>query len=179
MDWKIIVNDDIQSQHIRCHTLQPGDKIKDLVSSFRKAFAKALVLVNTQNNYTLSPELTEGLERSSFPVVIVTQSDGTSLNEFLERHFGQDVVARLDTVSMVVPAQQSQQPPSEVLPGKDATGVSKDKKSTSETTGITANIRVLLLQLSHQLSAVNTTVLHVYCILLTRFSRAKNFASGA
>ena len=136
IDWKIIVNDDIQSQHIRCHALQPGDKIKDLVSSFKRALAKAVVLINTQDNYTLAPELIEGMEKSSFPVIILTKSDGNSLVEFLER-FYQDVIARLDVVNTVdVAPALSQQQPSELQQPKDTNVVIKDKRSGSEATGI-------------------------------------------
>ena len=102
IDWKIIVNnDDIECQHIRCHALQPGDSIKELVSTFKKALAKAVVLINTQDNYTLSPELTEGMEQGGFPVVILTKCDGQSLAEFLEKHYGQDVHAKLDIINTI------------------------------------------------------------------------------
>ena len=142
IDWKIIVNDDIQSQHIRCHALQPGDKVKDLISSFKQALAKAVVLINTQDNYTLAPELIEGMEKSSFPIVILTKSDGISLAEFLERHYEQDILARLDIVSMIeVAPTQTQQQVSEVnQQQRDTTVGTRERRS--ETTGIIIYNRV-------------------------------------
>ena len=110
VDWRIVVNDDdIQSQHVRCHALQPGDNVKELVATFRKALAKAVVLINTQDNYTLAPEFTEGVDKSNYPIVVLTKSDGGSLVELLEKYFGQtDVLARLDVEGMVVDLQQEQ-----------------------------------------------------------------------
>lgn len=138
IDWKIIANDDIESQHIRCHTLQPSDKIKDLISSFNKSLTKAVVLFNTQDNYALAPQLTEGMERGSFPVVILTKSDGQSLLGFFEKFFEQDVLARLDTVSMIYtqPAQVVQQQ-GEVQQGEGSVTSTKGKgpKTGSEPTG--------------------------------------------
>ena len=138
IDWKIIVNnDDIECQHIRCHALQPGDSIKELISTFKKALAKAVVLINTQDNYTLSPELTEGMEQGGFPVVILTKRDGQSLAEFLEKHYGQDVHAKLDIINMIETqvAQMQQQP--EAAPSEDSVtqGKVKSARAGSETTG--------------------------------------------
>lgn len=138
IDWKIIVNDDIESQHIRCHALQPGDKIKDLISSFKKPLTKAIVLFNTQDNYALAPELTEGMERGSFPVVILTKTDGQALTEFLEKFYDQDVLARLDIVGRVdtQPAHVLQQL-GEVQQAEGSMTPTKGKssKAGSETTG--------------------------------------------
>jgi hypothetical protein len=116
VDWKIIINDEIQSQHIRCHALQSGDKVKDLISSFKRALAKAVVLINSQDNYTLAPEFTEGVKKSSFPIVILTKSDGNSLVDVLDRYYGQtEVLARLDIEgSAVEPPQQQEQEQGEV-----------------------------------------------------------------
>ena len=107
VDWKVIVGDVIQSQHIRFYILQPEDKIKDLISSFTRTLAKAVVFVNTKDNYTLAPKFTDGMEKSSFPIIILTKSNGISLTEFLKKYCNQDILARLDTVSTVdsTPAQ--------------------------------------------------------------------------
>ena len=110
IDWKIFVNDDIQSQHIRCHALQPGDKVKDLISSFRRALAKAVVLINTQDKYTLGPEFTKGVARGNYPIIILTKSDGSLLMDKLEEDDGQtEVLARLDVEDSAVELQQQQQ----------------------------------------------------------------------
>ena len=60
VDWKIMVTDDVQSHHIRCHQLQAGDKLSVLLSNFKKQHAKAVILINTQDNYSIVPQFLEG-----------------------------------------------------------------------------------------------------------------------
>ncbi len=60
VDWKILVTDDVQSHHIRCHQLQDGDKLSMLVSNFKEQHAKAVILINTQDNYSIVPQFLEG-----------------------------------------------------------------------------------------------------------------------
>ncbi len=60
VDWKILVTDDVQSQHIRCHPLQDGDELSMLVSNFKEQHAKAVILVNTQDNYSIDRQFLEG-----------------------------------------------------------------------------------------------------------------------
>ena len=135
IDWKIIVNDDIQSQHIRCHALQPGDKVKDLISSFRKALAKAVVLINTQDNYTLAPEFTEGVAKGNYPIVILTKSDGTSLVEVLDKHYGgTEVLGRLDVEGSALEIQQQEQ--AEVDVSTEGSIPTKKDKSRSDSHGM-------------------------------------------
>ena len=138
IDWKIIVNDDIQSQHIRCHALQPGDKVKDLISSFKRALAKAVVLINTQDNYTLAPEFTEGMTKANYPIVVLTKSDGSSLVDLLDRYYGQtDILARLDVESSAVELQQEEQTEVEV----STEGSIPLKKPKSDSHGIASSLR--------------------------------------
>ena len=59
VDWKILVTDDVQSHHIRCHELQDGDELSMLVSNFKDQHAKAVILINTQNNYSIVPQFLE------------------------------------------------------------------------------------------------------------------------
>ena len=67
VDWKPLVTDDVQAQHIRCHELQEGDELSMLVANFKGQHAKALILINTQDNYSIAPQFLEG--RVGFPVV--------------------------------------------------------------------------------------------------------------
>ena len=101
MDWKCISNEDVQSQHIRCHELQSGDNICELFHQFKKAHSKALILINTQNNYSLNSEFVEELERGWYPIVVVTKDDGAALIQLIESH-GDQVEAKIDAESMVM-----------------------------------------------------------------------------
>lgn len=102
-----------------------------------------MVLINTQDNYTLAPELTEGMEQGSFPIVILTKSDGISLAEFLEQYYGQDVLARLDIINMVDTHQVQHQQLSEIHQQEDPAMSTKGKRTGSETTGITCTQMLL------------------------------------
>ena len=61
VDWTVIALEDIKCQHIRCHQLQVNDRLKELVSNFKKAHAVAVVLINTQQNYSIAPHSFEGM----------------------------------------------------------------------------------------------------------------------
>lgn len=97
IDWRIIVNDEVASQHLRCHVLQLDDNLSELVPTFRKADAKAIVLVNSEENFTFAAEFESGLDQSSYPIVVLTKSDGTRLVELLDNAYGQtEIYARLE-----------------------------------------------------------------------------------
>ena len=60
MDWKPLVTDNVESQHIRCHELHEGDELSMLVANFKAQHAKAVILINTQDNYFIAPRFLEG-----------------------------------------------------------------------------------------------------------------------
>lgn len=65
--------------------------------TFRKANAKAIVLVNSEENFTFASKFETGLDKSSYPIVILTKSDGTRLVELLDNAYGQtEIYARLE-----------------------------------------------------------------------------------
>ena len=66
------------------------------------------MLINTQDNYTLAPEFTEGVAKGNYPIVILTKSDGNSLVEMLDKYYT-EVFARLDVEASAVELQQQQQ----------------------------------------------------------------------
>ena len=74
-----------------------------------------MVLINTQDNYTLAPEFTEGVGKGNYPIVVLTKSDGSSLVEVLDKYYGQtDIHARLDVEGSAVELQQQEQTEVEV-----------------------------------------------------------------
>ena len=62
VDWKILVRDNfkVESVNIRCHELQSGDDLAMLVSIFEQAHAEAVILINTQENYSIAPHFLKG-----------------------------------------------------------------------------------------------------------------------
>ena len=97
---------------------------------------KAVVLINTQDNYTLAPEFTEGVAKGSYPIVILTKSDGKSLVDMLDRYDGQtEVFGRLDVEGSAMELQQQQQEQSEVEVSAEGSIPSKKDKGKSESHG--------------------------------------------
>ena len=77
----------IQSEHIRCHGFAPDDDIPQLIAQYHRDHARAVILVNDADNYTLaSPSLHGDVPQADIPVIVVTSQDGetlmSTLNEF-------------------------------------------------------------------------------------------------
>ena len=108
VDWKLLVTtEDIESQHIRCHELQTGDNLPELVASFQNSYAVAVVLINTSDNFTLHPRFLAGTQEGSFPVLLLTKTDGMALLNKVEQ-FEENVFARISVESFVdLPMQQT------------------------------------------------------------------------
>lgn len=107
VDWKVLVTENVESQHIRCHELQPTDQLSSLIPEFQKAYAMAIVLINVDDTYILPEACLKGVEEPPIPVVILTHTDGQSLLKQLDYYEGKDVLTRLDAESQVdLPGQQ-------------------------------------------------------------------------
>ena len=61
VEWTTIVTKCVQSQHIHCHELLPEDDLAMLVADFKQAHAKAVILINTQENYSIVPQFLKGI----------------------------------------------------------------------------------------------------------------------
>ena len=101
VSWQYLATEDIESENIRCHQLQPEDPVAELLSKFRKSYAKAVVLINTEDNYQLAQEFLVGVPQPTFPVVVVKQTDGDEIFRCLERYSGEDIHARVDAENLV------------------------------------------------------------------------------
>ena len=99
VDWKILSPEGVESQHVRLHTLQPGDTLNSIATTYRKTYTVAVILVNTEDNLELSPEVTEGAvqsKKTAFPIAIISSEDGKSLREFLNRYDTGELNAKLE-----------------------------------------------------------------------------------
>ena len=107
VDWKLLVTTEhMEYQHIRCHELQAGDKLPQLIASFKKINAVAVVLINTTNNYLLHPSFLSGTQECHFPVLVLTKTDGKALLSKVEQ-FEENVLARICVEGFVdLPMQQ-------------------------------------------------------------------------
>ena len=77
----------IQSEHNRCHVLNLDDNIPKLIAQYKHEYARAVILINNADNYTLTlPSLHGDAPQADIPVIVVTSQDGetlmSTLNEF-------------------------------------------------------------------------------------------------
>ena len=77
----------IQSEHIRCHVLTQNDKIPQLIAQYHREHARAVILINDADNYTLaSPFLQGDAQQADIPVIVVTSQDGETLMTTLDEY---------------------------------------------------------------------------------------------
>lgn len=99
IDWKILSPEGVESQHVRLHALQPGDTLNSIAAKYRKTYTVAVILVNSEDNLELSPEVTEGAiqsKKTAFPIALISSEDGKSLREFINRHDTGELNAKLE-----------------------------------------------------------------------------------
>ena len=122
VDWKLLVTEDVESQHVRCHELQAGDNLSELIAGFQKACAVAVVLINTSDNYILHPSFLLGMQECHFPVLVLTKSDGIKLLKKVEQ-CKENVLARINVESFVEPpVEQTKENAPYTSPEQTATG---------------------------------------------------------
>ena len=106
----MIVTEEVQGDHVIVHKLEPGDKLAEIVSQYRSnILVKAVVVVNTGDSYMLKLDYLKGIEKSNFPLIVVTANDGQQLLEILDH--SDDVLCDIDiesTVDISVPTSQPQ-----------------------------------------------------------------------
>ena len=81
--WKVLVNDNRKAENIRCHEFHKGEQLSLLLETFKKNCSKAVILINTSNDYKLPYEFTSGVE-FCLPVIVVSKSDGNRILKFLK-----------------------------------------------------------------------------------------------
>ena len=79
VEWTYLTTEKVESENIRCHKLQAGDHLTDLLEEFGQSYAKAVVLINTEDSYQLAEEFISSVKESNFPIVIIKKSDGDDI----------------------------------------------------------------------------------------------------
>ena len=102
VDWKLLVTEDIEHPHIRCHVLQAGDNLPQLIAGFQKVQALAVVLINTSDNYSLHPTFLSGTQEGHFPVLLLTNGDGMKLLNMVQQ-YEENVLARIGVENFSMP----------------------------------------------------------------------------
>lgn len=107
VDWKLLVTEDVESQHIRCHKLQTGDNLPELIAAFKKAYAVAVVLINTSEDYSMDSSFLTNKQESPLPVLLLKRSDGMTLLNKIDLH-KENVLAKISVESFVDPVPRSE-----------------------------------------------------------------------
>ena len=97
VDWLYLTTKDMKSDNIRLHQLNTGDPVAELLDKFRKNHAKAVVFINTEDNYQLVQEFVVGVPQLTFPVLVVKQTDGKKILQcYSELYSRDDIYARVE-----------------------------------------------------------------------------------
>ena len=87
LNWELVTTEDIQCNHIRCHTLKEGDDLPVLVTAVdTNPFAQGLILINAENNYQIDPKFQSAETQWNVPILLITTDDGRVLIELLKQH---------------------------------------------------------------------------------------------
>ena len=101
VDWKLITQEPIVSQHILCHKLKQGDSIPDIVAKCNPEYAKALILVNTENAYVVSRSFQwDGMDQPPFPVCVLTELDGNKMLDIVQQQETGEIFGRIEPCSV-------------------------------------------------------------------------------
>ena len=134
VDWKVLAAEDeaIEGEHIRCLPLKEGEDLGQLVEQFQSANAKAIVFVNTREDFMV--EAQHWPKESAIPVLLLKTSDGKKLLTIVDTNsevFGQvQVESRVDAghppntaVTQEPTAAQAVQPSRQVPERRDREGL--------------------------------------------------------
>lgn len=109
----MLTSESVESEHIVCHQLQPGNNLGTLIAHYKASLAVAIIFINTINtddDYELADEFKATLSRKKekYPVVIITSDDGKNLHDFLTHHETGEIVARIEPLDQLPVDQLNQ-----------------------------------------------------------------------
>ena len=85
----------LECAHIRIHELREEDNLLKCAESYQENHARAMIVINTTEDYTLIPELNYSLHTlDNFFVAILTNDDGMALLGCLKCKDSPEVYAR-------------------------------------------------------------------------------------
>ena len=156
---KVIVTEEVQGDHVIVHKLEPGDKLAELVSQYRSnILVKAVVVVNTGDSYILKPGYLKGIEKSNFPLIVVTANDGQQLLEILDQ--SDDVLCDIDVESTVDVLVSTSQPQSESQRTKKNSTGGQDKGKQLVATMPRCTCQVVVIW--REVHALPTFLIHLH-----------------
>ena len=104
VDWQLLTPYHIEGSHIRIHELQEGEDLHAAIDGYKSTYAKAVVIINTEESLILSKEVANSLQNiGQYLVAVLSRSDGDTLLDCLQEQFeDEDMFARCVCVCMYV-----------------------------------------------------------------------------
>lgn len=113
VDWKILATDDVQGLNIRCHELQTGECLQDIITYYKENYTMALIIINNDDKYAIEESFFEGLVEVELPVIYLTSDNGAKLLNILSAE-EDNVLAQIEVENAVdVIHIQATSPPAE------------------------------------------------------------------
>ena len=96
VDWRLLASFHVEGEHIRLHELKEGQDLKASIEEYRSEYAKAVVVVNSNNTRKLPDDIVTTLKDfEGYLIAVISSSDGTTLFDCLETQFqDEDVYAK-------------------------------------------------------------------------------------
>ena len=98
--WHYLVTEDEGRESICIYELIEGQGLADL-KTFNNCYTKAVILINTAENYELAREFMTGVRDVPVPLFVVKKSDGRDILRCLESHIEDFVFVMVDAASEV------------------------------------------------------------------------------
>ena len=95
--WWYLVTENEETENIRLYQLVEGQDLSSLFDGFK--YAKAVVLVNTEDHYELSRCFVSSVQEVSFPLLVVKKTDGEEILKHFEFLAGQGIHASVNQAS--------------------------------------------------------------------------------
>ena len=102
IEWKVLAGEELECQHIRYHQLQPTDSLAALTTAFKTSHAVGVVFANFKDStevpsyFSVVTKESSGTKKSTFPVILISSSDGAMLQESLNHHDVGEIYAKME-----------------------------------------------------------------------------------
>lgn len=107
-DWTPVIIHDAMYEHVRCHQLQPEEDLPSLMDNLDSSpGTKALLLINTENNFVIHESLLTKDQVSLYPVIIIAAGSGKVLTDILERNESGAVKLKVDIPTASAPEPET------------------------------------------------------------------------
>lgn len=107
-DWTPVIMHDATYEHVRCHQLQPEEDLPSLMANLDSSpGTKALLLINTENNFAIHESLLAKDQVSLYPVLIIAAGSGKVLTNVLEKNESGAVKLKVDIPTASAPEPET------------------------------------------------------------------------